>query len=119
MDLIIAIFHTGKAVIIVHDTHGGGGHESLTNPGWASPSGGGGGGGTWINHDSYSQGLNTGGGDATYAGTDQYSAGAGSGVSWGNGGGAPATHHWTRRSSSNDPHWIAYRAYIPDTDDGK
>ena len=123
---MIAIFHLGKEVIIVHDGHGGGGHADLTSSAWSTGGGGwSGSGGGWFggSHDSYSQGAHSGGGDATYAGTDQaYSTGANAGGNWANGNGATATHQgWGRRSSSSDPRerWVAYRAYIPEADDRK
>ncbi|XP_065213077.1 uncharacterized protein LOC135840453 isoform X2 [Planococcus citri] len=117
----------GKEVIIVHDAHGGGGgHDSYGgSSGWASGgggggwSGGGGGGSAWLAQgDSYSSGAHTGGGDATYAGSDAYATGgnaaaAAGGGGWaGGGGGGGGGNGWGRRSAT-DPHWVAYKAYVP------
>ncbi|KAF0768521.1 Uncharacterized protein FWK35_00014066 [Aphis craccivora] len=109
----------GKEVIIVHDNHGGGGaaeYGAGTAAGWVSghtatgwSTGGGG--------DSYSAGSHIGGGDNTYAGgQDSYSSGAGVPSGWAgvNGHGGSG---WARKSMVHEPHWVAYRAYIPTPED--
>ncbi|XP_025190780.1 uncharacterized protein LOC112591235 [Melanaphis sacchari] len=110
---------SGKEVIIVHDNHGGGGgaeYGAGTAAGWVSghtatgwSTGGGG--------DSYSAGSHIGGGDNTYAGgQDSYSSGAGMPSGWAgvNGHGGSG---WARKSMVHEPHWVAYRAYIPTPED--
>lgn len=110
---------SGKEVIIVHDNHGGGGaaeYGAGTAAGWVSghtatgwSTGGGG--------DSYSAGSHIGGGDNTYAGgQDSYSSGAGVPSGWAgvNGHGGSG---WARKSMVHEPHWVAYRAYIPTPED--
>ncbi|XP_001947182.2 uncharacterized protein LOC100159162 [Acyrthosiphon pisum] len=112
---------SGKEVIIVHDNHGGGGggaaeYGAGTAAGWVSghtATGWSTGGGA----DSYSAGSHIGGGDNTYAGgQDSYSSGAGMPSGWAgvNGHGGSG---WARKSMVHEPHWVAYRAYIPTPED--
>uniref|UniRef100_A0A2S2P005 Uncharacterized protein n=1 Tax=Schizaphis graminum TaxID=13262 RepID=A0A2S2P005_SCHGA len=110
---------SGKEVIIVHDNHGGGGaaeYGAGTAAGWVSghtATGWSTGGGS----DSYSAGSHIGGGDNTYAGgQDSYSSGAGVPSGWAgvNGHGGSG---WARKSMVHEPHWVAYRAYIPTPED--
>ncbi|KAL5234469.1 hypothetical protein ACI65C_001879 [Semiaphis heraclei] len=112
---------SGKEVIIVHDNHGGGGggaaeYGAGTAAGWVSghtATGWSTGGGA----DSYSAGSHIGGGDNTYAGgQDSYSSGAGVPSGWAgvNGHGGSG---WARKSMVHEPHWVAYRAYIPTPED--
>lgn len=115
---------SGKEVIIVHDSHGGGGgggHESYSGGGGGWSSGGGGwsgGNAGWISGghgDSYSSGVHSGGGDSTYIGGSDYAGHGGGGWSAGAAAGGGG-HGWGRKSSS-DPQLMAYRAYIPETDE--
>lgn len=111
---------SGKEVIIVHDNHGGGGgaaeYGAGTAAGWVSghtATGWSTGGGS----DSYSAGSHIGGGDNSYAGgQDSYSSGAGVPSGWAgvNGHGGSG---WARKSMVHEPHWVAYRAYIPTPED--
>ncbi|VVC33473.1 Protein of unknown function DUF1676 [Cinara cedri] len=109
----------GKEVIIVHDSHGGGGsadYAAAAPAGWISghtATGWSTGGGA----DSYSAGSHIGGGDTSYAGAqDTYASGAGAPSGWAavNGHGASG---WARKSMVHEPHWVAYRAYIPTPED--
>ncbi|XP_050437098.1 uncharacterized protein LOC126843550 [Adelges cooleyi] len=108
----------GKEVIIVHDNHGAGAEYGAgTAAGWVSghtATGWSTGGGA----DSYSAGSHLGGGDNTYGGgaADSYSSGAGAASGWG--GVNSHSAGWGRKAAMvHEPHWVAYRAYIPTAED--